>query len=348
MAHLRPFKPPSSVSAGARGAPSAARGAACGQRTLGARRSSLVLGRLQPASAVAAAEETAKPAATVLLKPHGAAARRSSEEACRKQQPQQQPPPLQQPQQRPRPQRAAAAGSKRHAASVASSSPAPAATRRRRTKRPPQRLLDDIGAEAVVAMDQRRVVELLGARARLRAVPESGDCLYEGLITAFHASGEPLPADLRVSEQHGGCPVTALRWAAAEAVDEQTFDQFALYGASGLPDYAFMEGVESAAMLREMMRRTGREVGRDECIWANEFEIRVLSRTLATDILILDFKSAGGENFLRFACGGSEDSAWQIVLQRTGDNHYNLVLVSGRGRMSRDQLPDAVVSLWSL
>lgn len=76
----------------------------------------------------------------------------------------------------------------------------------------------------------------------------------------------------------------------ANAATQDTFDQFKDLYEAKLEDYDFMAQCESLAGLKRKLCASGRAVGVEECIWANDFEINTLASALKTHVLILDMQ----------------------------------------------------------
>jgi hypothetical protein len=168
--------------------------------------------------------------------------------------------------------------------------------------------------------------------------------------------------------------VQILRHAAAEAVDDDIFNRFKIYSSAGLSDYAFMKRCGTVAELQAALRASGLQVGLEDCIWANEFEISALATRLQTTALILDLQAAGSNRFVtikpeprpksqteRGGEDGVEDGPGRyVMMQRTKRQHYNLVLVElagargshqarqRRGLNTAVELPDEALVHWRL
>jgi len=111
---------------------------------------------------------------------------------------------------------------------------------------------------------------------RVRSIKPSGDCFYEAVAAALETIGEDVRDCSGVEVENGDSAALALRRTVAARVDQEVLDQFTACHQAGLPDYSFMRRVRSIEQLQDLLRVSGAGAGAGSCIWANEWEIRLL------------------------------------------------------------------------
>jgi len=122
---------------------------------------------------------------------------------------------------------------------------------------------------------------------------------------------------------------------------------------AGLPDFSFMRRIRTISDLKERMLVSGAGAGAGQCIWANEFEIRVVCSALNIICLILDMQAR--DEHSRYVTVGEVDRKDLcqkfIILQRTRREHFNLIysqVDTSLGLFTFDEISDEVKTLWKL
>lgn len=218
----------------------------------------------------------------------------------------------------------------------------------------------------------RKILGAGGENVSLKSIQASGDCFYEAIVVGYQTVGKSVLDETRVEDTVRGSPHTvsgdgilALRHVVSDNLTHEVFRLFKMYCDAGLPDFDYMRHIQTIRRLKELMVVKGKTAGAGHCIWANEFEMRVVAKALGLSILIIDDQGRGNGRFVvlddterttsshsPFRRIETDEDAMKkhlfVILQRTRRQHYNLVLVAGRGLLTLQQLPNTVVDLWSL
>ena len=153
--------------------------------------------------------------------------------------------------------------------------------------------------------------------------------------------------------EEGDSQAMALRRTAAASVDEEVFNKFSMCHLAGLSDFHFMKRIRTVEDLRQRLLVSGQGAGAGHCLWANEYEMGVVSSALGVVWLILD-QQARQESSRYVKLGeGEEREAGQrfVILQRSRREHYNLVYSQSDQQLSvfsKDQLSQTVKTLWKI
>ena len=142
----------------------------------------------------------------------------------------------------------------------------------------------------------------------------------------------------------------ALRRTAAASVDEEVFNQFSMCHLAGLSDFHFMKRIRTVEDLRQRLLVSGQGAGAGHCLWANEYEMGVVSSALGVVWLILD-QQARQESSRYVKLGEEREDQRFVILQRSRREHYNLVYSQSDQQLSvfsRDQLSQTVKTLWKI
>ena len=198
------------------------------------------------------------------------------------------------------------------------------------------------------------IQKLLGdPELRVKSIKPSGDCFYQTVVEAYLTLNKDILEHKNIEKEPDETPAMALRRTAANAVDDEVFNDFSMFHAAGLPDFSFMRRVRSTSDLRQRMLVSGAGAGAGQCLWANEFEIRVVSSALNIICLILDMQTR--DEHSRFVRVGEVDktdlSQKFIILQRTRREHFNLIYSQTDtclGLFSYDEISNEVKALWKL
>ena len=190
---------------------------------------------------------------------------------------------------------------------------------------------------------------------RVRAIKPNGDCFYEAISEAFTMMTEDVRQCEKIVGEEEDSQAMALRRTAAASVDEETFSKFSMCHQAGLPDFHFMKRIRSVEDLRQRLLVSGVGAGAGHCLWANEYEMGVVSSALGVVLLIID-QQARLETSRYVKLGGEEGEGEVgdqrfIILQRSRREHYNLVYTQADqqlGVFSREQLSQTVKTLWKI
>ena len=186
---------------------------------------------------------------------------------------------------------------------------------------------------------------------RVRAIKPNGDCFYEAISAAFTMMTEDVRQCQEIVVEEGDSQAMALRRTAAVSVDEETFSKFSMCHLAGLSDFTFMKRIRTVEDLRQRLLVSGQGAGAGHCLWANEYEMGVVSSALGVVWLILDQQAR--QESSRYVKLGEEREAGQrfVILQRSRREHYNLVYSQSDQQLSvfsKDQLSQTVKTLWKI
>jgi len=198
------------------------------------------------------------------------------------------------------------------------------------------------------------IQKLLGdPELRVKSIKPSGDCFYQAIVEAYLTLNEDILEHKNIDKEPEDSPAMALRRTAANAVTEEVFNDFSMFHTAGLPDFSFMRRIRTISDLKERMLVTGAGAGAGQCIWANEFEIRIVCTALNIICLILDMQTRDERS--RYVTVGEVDRKDLcqkfIILQRTRREHFNLIysqVDTSLGLFTFDEISDEVKTLWKL
>ena len=190
-----------------------------------------------------------------------------------------------------------------------------------------------------------------GTAIEVRAVPPSGDCFYDCLHTLLPPEGRP----------HALASSQAMRDLVAARMTQELFDTYAMFAAAGVEDFAWMHhhrAPRDLDALREYARRSGRDRGAGQCLWADEHALQTISAAAAVTLLIIDEQATSsrgsrsgrrrGANDVgpdgRFLAIGHHERC--VILHRSRRQHYNAVVVDERPTTTLQGLPAATRALW--
>ena len=186
---------------------------------------------------------------------------------------------------------------------------------------------------------------------RVRAIKPNGDCFYEAISAAFTIMTEDVRQCEKIVVEEGDSQAMALRRTAAVSVDEETFSKFSMCHLAGLSDFHFMKRIRTVEDLRQRLLVSGVGAGAGHCLWANEYEMGVVSSALGLVCLIID-QQARLETSRYVKLGQEEDTDQRfIILQRSRREHYNLIYSQSDNQLSlfsKDQLSQTVKTLWKI
>jgi hypothetical protein len=194
---------------------------------------------------------------------------------------------------------------------------------------------------------------LAPSRFEVRAVPPTGDCLYDCLDLQLLRAGR---SELTASPR-------AMRDAVADALNEDTFALYAMCGQAGVEGFEFMthhhRAPQDLAALKAFARISGRDAGAGRCLWADDFALRTMSVLCDVRILIVDEQAAGcgsrsgrrrgndvGAPDSRFVCLGEASPRRCVLLHRSRREHFSAVFFDGRGVFDAAALPRPTLELW--
>ena len=186
---------------------------------------------------------------------------------------------------------------------------------------------------------------------RVRAIKPNGDCFYEAISAAFAMMSEDVRQCKKIVVEEGDSQAMALRRTAAVSVDEETFSKFSMCHLAGLSDFHFMKRIRTVEDLRQRLLVSGVGAGAGHCLWANEYEMGVVSSALGVVCLIIDQQAK--QEASRYVKLGQEGEGGQrfIILQRSRREHYNLIYVQSDNQLSvfsKEQLSQTVKTLWKI
>ena len=185
---------------------------------------------------------------------------------------------------------------------------------------------------------------------RVRAIKPNGDCFYEAISAAFAMMTEDVRQCKKIVVEEGDSQAMALRRTAAASVDEEVFNKFSMCHLAGLADFHFMKRIRTVEDLRQRLLVSGQGAGAGHCLWANEYEMGVVSSALGVVWLILD-QQARQESSRYVKLGEEREDQRFVILQRSRREHYNLVYSQSDQQLSvfsRDQLSQTVKTLWKI
>ena len=185
---------------------------------------------------------------------------------------------------------------------------------------------------------------------RVRAIKPNGDCFYEAISAAFAMMTEDVRQCKKIVVEEGDSQAMALRRTAAASVDEEVFNKFSMCHLAGLSDFHFMKRIRTVEDLRQRLLVSGQGAGAGHCLWANEYEMGVVSSALGVVWLILD-QQARQESSRYVKLGEEREDQRFVILQRSRREHYNLVYSQSDQQLSvfsRDQLSQTVKTLWKI
>ena len=185
---------------------------------------------------------------------------------------------------------------------------------------------------------------------RVRAIKPNGDCFYEAISVAFTMMTEDVRQCKKIVVEEGDSQAMALRRTAAASVDEEVFNKFSMCHLAGLSDFHFMKRIRTVEDLRQRLLVSGQGAGAGHCLWANEYEMGVVSSALGVVWLILD-QQARQESSRYVKLGEEREDQRFVILQRSRREHYNLVYSQSDQQLSvfsRDQLSQTVKTLWKI
>ena len=186
---------------------------------------------------------------------------------------------------------------------------------------------------------------------RVRAIKPNGDCFYEAISAAFTMMTEDVRQCPKIVVEEGDSQAMALRRTAAVSVDEETLSKFSMCHLAGLSDFHFMKRIRTVEDLRQRLLVSGVGAGAGHCLWANEYEMGVVSSALGLVCLIID-QQARLETSRYVKLGQEEDTDQRfIILQRSRREHYNLIYSQSDNQLSvfsKDQLSQTVKTLWKI
>ena len=195
------------------------------------------------------------------------------------------------------------------------------------------------------------IQQVLGdTEIRVRAIKPNGDCFYEAISAAFTMMTEDVRQCKNIVVEEGDSQAMALRRTAAASVDEEVFNQFSMCHLAGLSDFHFMKRIRTVEDLRQRLLVSGQGAGAGHCLWANEYEMGVVSSALGVVWLILD-QQARQESSRYVKLGEEREDQRFVILQRSRREHYNLVYSQSDQQLSvfsRDQLSQTVKTLWKI
>ena len=188
---------------------------------------------------------------------------------------------------------------------------------------------------------------------RVRAIKPNGDCFYEAISAAFTMMTEDVRQCKNIVVEEGDSQAMALRRTAAASVDEEVFNQFSMCHLAGLSDFHFMKRIRTVEDLRQRLLVSGLGAGAGHCLWANEYEMGVVSAALGVVCLIIDQQAR--QETSRYVKLGEEGEGEKeprfIILQRSRREHYNLIYCQSDQQLSvfsKDQLSQTVKTLWKI
>ena len=184
--------------------------------------------------------------------------------------------------------------------------------------------------------------------SELKRMGSTGDCFYEAIVTAFNMENKDVRDYDDVVKEATDDKVKALRRTAAMFLTEEVFQKFQMSHSAGLVDYKFMSEMDSIEKLQEKMILSGREVGIMNCLWANEFEIRVVCQALHVCCLVWDCSAR--KEVDRLVKVGEEVEQF-IILKKVGE-HYNLIYREEEGErhgvFTKEDLSEEALQFWGL
>ena len=154
----------------------------------------------------------------------------------------------------------------------------------------------------------------------------------------------------KIVVEEGDSQAMALRRTAAASVDEEVLNKFSMCHLAGLSDFHFMKRIRTVEDLRQRLLVSGQGAGAGHCLWANEYEMGVVSSALGVVWLILD-QQARQESSRYVKLGEEREDQRFVILQRSRREHYNLVYSQSDQQLSvfsRDQLSHTVKTLWKI
>ena len=198
-----------------------------------------------------------------------------------------------------------------------------------------------------------------GGSLAVRAVKPSGDCFYDCLDALLPRA----PREERPSGRSAAlADPQAMRDFVADRMTQELFDLYAMYAMAGVEDFSWMHhhrAPADLAALQEYAKKSGKESGAGQCLWADEHALQTISAEARVTLLIIDeqaISSRGSRSGRRrgtnddgpdgrFLAIGKHSNA--VILHRSRRQHYNAVVVNDTPTIALDALPPATVRFWA-
>ena len=188
----------------------------------------------------------------------------------------------------------------------------------------------------------------------MRAVPATGDCFYDAMHLLLPQAG-------RVDEL---ADAEAMRDTIAESITEEHFELWRMFSGAGVEDFAWLAHHRAPSNLNEVRifaKRSGKEHGAGQCLWADEHALQTISVLAGVRLLIFDEQAPsrgsrsgharGGNPSVpavdsRFVTVGEACFSRVVLLHRSRRQHYSPVFIDGKGVLDVSELPAATRALW--
>ena len=197
------------------------------------------------------------------------------------------------------------------------------------------------------------------------SVEPSGDCFYDCIYALMSRTDTSQFSDssLCLHAQTSIPSPQAMREYVADRYSQEQFDLYKMYAAAGVEEYSHMStngAPQNLQELKDFAKRSGKQYGPGQCLWADEFSLRTISNGLHLSILIIDDQAQRERG--RGSCSAKrkrgnaasiqadgrfvslENYKRATILHRTRREHFNCVIINGCSVFDRTNSP--VSSLW--
>ena len=197
------------------------------------------------------------------------------------------------------------------------------------------------------------------------SVEPSGDCFYDCIYALMSRTDTSQFSDspLFLHTQTSIPSPQAMREYVADRYSQEQFDLYKMYAAAGVEEYSHMStngAPQNLQELKDFAKRSGKQYGPGQCLWADEFSLRTISNGLHLSILIIDDQAQRERGRGSFSAKRKRGNAASIqadgrfvslenynratILHRTRREHFNCVIINGCSVFDRTNSP--VSSLW--
>ena len=192
-----------------------------------------------------------------------------------------------------------------------------------------------------------------GCTVRVEATVPSGDCFYDCMDLLLPAERPPVLATPQAMRDH-----------VASTLNPESLDLYRMYAAAGVEDFAWMNhhrAPRSLEELRGFARRSGKEWGAGQCMWADEHALETVAAVAGVTILIIDDQATSlprgrsgrrranddGRPDGRFVLvGAAAERTDCVIIHRSRRQHFSAVLLQGKGKIPIAKLPVPTRALW--
>ena len=192
-----------------------------------------------------------------------------------------------------------------------------------------------------------------GCTIRVEATVPSGDCFYDCMDLLLPAERALVLATPQAMRDH-----------VASTLTTESMELYRMYAMAGVEDFAWMNHHHAPTNLdelRDFARRSGKEWGAGQCLWADEHALEVVAARAGVTILIIDEQATscrGGRSGKRRAdddgrpdgrfvlVGAAAERTDCVIIHRSRRQHFSAVMLQDQGTLPIAELPVATRALW--